>query len=347
VDAPGRGRRSNPLVHSDHGFHWGAGRPCGLPSEGWNTAAFWHRPEGVFVAWGARVGPGRSPKPVTLFDMAPTVAALLGIAADPGMRGGLLRSAFPGVPPPARQDVFSRAAVRRVAAQPVTEAEAAEYARKLMALGYISGAETRAVAATGEDRPGRTEGAWNNLGIYLRETRRDFARAAEAFRKALEVRPDYPTAMFNLAILDRLRGDHAAAEQWLLRALESGFPDPEGTLLGWAVEDLGKGRVAASEKLLSWGVARYPASEKLAQQLAFVRFQRKDCRGAREALAVFENRSREPDTLNSLALYESCLGDRQKAIRLLERSLAAHPDQPGVIDSLGRLRADPGSSKQE
>ena len=40
------------LVHSDHGFKWGADRPCGFGSASWATAAFWHRPEGVIAIWG-------------------------------------------------------------------------------------------------------------------------------------------------------------------------------------------------------------------------------------------------------------------------------------------------------
>ncbi len=45
------------VVHSDHGFKWGADRPCERSSQNWNTAAYWHRLDGVFAAWGARVSP--------------------------------------------------------------------------------------------------------------------------------------------------------------------------------------------------------------------------------------------------------------------------------------------------
>ena len=52
----------------------------------------------------------------------------------------------------------------------VTAEQASEYAKKLKALGYLTGGESRPVAPAAGDRPGMTEGAWNNLGVYLRET---------------------------------------------------------------------------------------------------------------------------------------------------------------------------------
>ena len=54
------------------------------------------------------------------------------------------------------------------AATPASEAN--EYAKKLLALGYLSGSGIKPLAPPGGDRPGMTEGAWNNLGLYYRET---------------------------------------------------------------------------------------------------------------------------------------------------------------------------------
>ncbi len=74
------------LVHSDHGFRWGADRPCGLASGNWSTAAFWHRKEGVLAAWGKGVVRSKERAEASLFDVAPTVLALLGLPADAGCR---------------------------------------------------------------------------------------------------------------------------------------------------------------------------------------------------------------------------------------------------------------------
>src|SRR5262249_7657535 len=41
------------VVHSDHGFKWGADRVCGVASGKFPTAAFWHRVTGVVAAGGS------------------------------------------------------------------------------------------------------------------------------------------------------------------------------------------------------------------------------------------------------------------------------------------------------
>ncbi|HMF09585.1 MAG TPA: alkaline phosphatase family protein, partial [Thermoanaerobaculia bacterium] len=160
------------VVHSDHGFKWGADRLCGVASGNFATAAFWHRMTGVFAAWGSRVRLSSVRGKATLFDIAPTVLALLGLPADRRMPGRMLTAAFSDVPEPPRADLFRSVEVRRVAAEKMSAAQSGEYARKLLALGYLSPGETRALPPTGGDRPGMTEGAWNNLGVYERETRR-------------------------------------------------------------------------------------------------------------------------------------------------------------------------------
>ena len=52
----------------------------------------------------------------------------------------------------------------------MSAAEASEYAKKLLALGYLSASEASPLAAPGGDRPGMTECAWNNLGLYFRDS---------------------------------------------------------------------------------------------------------------------------------------------------------------------------------
>ena len=145
------------LVHSDHGFRWGADRPCGLASGNWSTAAFWHRKEGVLAAWGEGVVHSKERGEASLFDVAPTVLALLGLPADSRMPGFPLKTAFSALPALAKTDALSNIAVRRVAAAPLTAAEESEYVKKLLALGYLSPGEA---APTGADRgrPARNDG---------------------------------------------------------------------------------------------------------------------------------------------------------------------------------------------
>jgi len=327
------------LVQSDHGFKWGEDRPCQRSSLNWSTAAYWHRLDGVFAAWGARVQPGRgNGRKPTMFDPAPTVLALLGLPADRRMTGRPITSAFPDLKAKAKTDLFAQASVRRVPAEEMSSAERSEYTKKLLALGYLSGSEARPLAPTGGDRPGMTEGAWNNLGLYERETIGDLKAAREAFEKSLALRPDYHSPMFNLAILYRQQKEFAKARDWLFKSFAAGHADPEGTLLGWINWYEEHGSAAEVVPLLERAVAESPQNEVFARTLAIHRFRRKDCPGALEAVAPFELKTSDPNTLNTLALVQTCLGRRQDAILLLEKSLSIKPDQPGAIQSLNILK---------
>ncbi len=222
------------VVQSDHGFKWGEDRSCERSSLNWSTAAYWHRLDGVFAAWGARVRPGKeSGSRPTMFDAAPTVLSLLGLPADRQMTGRPIAAAFRDLPSLAKKDLSAGITVRRVPAEQMSDAEKSEYTKKLLALGYLSGSEARPLAPTGGERPGMTEGAWNNLGLYERETLGDLRSAREAFEKALALRPGYHSPMFNLAILYRTQKDNARARDWLFRSFAAGHADPEGTVLGW------------------------------------------------------------------------------------------------------------------
>jgi hypothetical protein len=44
--------------------------------------------------------------------------------------------------------------------------------------------------------------------------------------------------------------------------------------------------------------------------------------------------TKDPKTLNDLALFETCLVHREAVIRLLERSLSLDPNQPEVARTL-------------
>jgi predicted AlkP superfamily phosphohydrolase/phosphomutase/Tfp pilus assembly protein PilF len=333
--------RATLLVHSDHGFKWGSDRPCERPSWNWNTAAFWHRLDGVFVAWGGAAKVQESRGRSSVFDVAPTVLALLNLPADRRMSGHPMEAFFRGLPSPARRDLMGIVAVRRVASEPLSGKEASEYAKKLKALGYLSGSETEPLAPTGGDRPGMTEGAWNNLGLYYRETAHAPRLAREAFLQALKLRPSYHSPMFNLAVLDRSRGETASALDWLFRSLAAGHPDPQGTILQWAAEYDRTGKPEAARAVLDRAAAAYPDNEVVSRELGLLRFRSHDCEGALHAVSKFEAATSDPVTLSTLGLFETCLGRREAAIRYFEKSLAVKPGQPNVVEALRLVREAP------
>nr|MDQ2970403.1 alkaline phosphatase family protein [Acidobacteriota bacterium] len=329
------------IVHSDHGFKWGDDRPCGLAPGSWTTAAFWHRLQGVFGVWGARVRRAEARGDAGLFDVAPTVLALLGLPPDRRMPGRAARFAFSDLPPVSdtAKNTPGAIEVRRVSAQPMSPAEANEYAKKLLALGYLSGGETRPLAPTGGDRPGMTEGAWNNLGLYLRDTAKKPAEAKAAFLQSLALRPDYYSPMYNLAVLARSEGRRKEAEDWLLRSLAALKTDPATALAAWARDYDKEGKTSAALSLLERAARSYPESEGVARELARAKYRSRDCTGAAAALSRFDAATTDPRTLNDLALFATCRADREAVMRFLERSLALDPNQPEVARTLSKVRS--------
>ncbi|HEY6065363.1 MAG TPA: hypothetical protein VIY96_04355, partial [Thermoanaerobaculia bacterium] len=327
------------VVNSDHGFKWGEDRTCERSSVNWATAAYWHRLNGVFAAWGARVRPSSTRAKLSVFDVAPTILALMDLPVDRRMSGRAATVAFDGVAAPARKDLFASVAVRRVSGAPVSGAEASEYAKKLRALGYLTGGETQPIAPAGGDRPGMTEGAYNNLGVYLRETVHDLPAAEAALQKALELKPGYHSPIFNLAVLYRMKGEDAKAIEWLFRSLDAGHAEPERTLANWVGEYEQKQKIGPAIVLLERASVKYPDNEPFARELGLLRFrERHDCPGAFRALSGFEAKTTDVDTLNALGLFQTCLGHRPEAVALFQRSLAMKPDQPAVVQSLNLVR---------
>ncbi|HKD18860.1 MAG TPA: alkaline phosphatase family protein [Thermoanaerobaculia bacterium] len=336
------------IVNSDHGFKWGADRSCLRDSLNPSTAGFWHRLDGVFAAWGKRVKRSSVRGNASVFDVAPTVSALLSLPVERRASGKVVKAAFSDLAPPPRRDL-SAIPVRRLSIEPLSEKEASEYMQKLRALGYLSGSEPGKLAPSGGDRPGMTEGAWNNLGLYfsVNEGHNDFPAAEAAYKKALELRPDYHSPQFNLAMLYRRLGKDGPAIDWLFRSLETGHADPTGTVLEWSGHYASEGKTGPEREVLERAVRKYPQEEALARPLAIRLFQEKDCAGAEAAVAPFAAATRDPDTLNVLGLLNTCLGRPNEAIGFFQRSLAVKPDQPGAIRSLDLLQKGlPSGQKQ-
>jgi hypothetical protein len=74
------------LLISDHGFFTGAARPSSDPSDFAQGAPQWHRVTGVIAAGGPGVPKGTIGR-ATIFDVAPTVLALLGLPVPEDMEG--------------------------------------------------------------------------------------------------------------------------------------------------------------------------------------------------------------------------------------------------------------------
>jgi Flp pilus assembly protein TadD len=184
--------------------------------------------------------------------------------------------------------------------------------------------------------PGRTEGAWNNLGLIQREAGR-FDEAERSFREAMKLKPDYGSPMFNLAVLDRMRGRWGEAVDWLFRSCAAGHAEPEQTLVQWSDLAVQAKQRKVAFQILTEGVARYPTSEPVALALARLRFEDKDCAGSAAALAPFATTAKK-ESLNMLGLSAMCLDQKERARGFFERSIAIDPGQEPIQRALRLLQ---------
>jgi predicted AlkP superfamily phosphohydrolase/phosphomutase len=93
-----------------------------------------HRAEGIFIAAGDGVRPGRLARDISLVDLAPTILAAAGVPVPDDMDGRVLAEIF--LVPPAVTRVAAAAPVTTADAA-LSAAEEAEVVERLRSLGYM------------------------------------------------------------------------------------------------------------------------------------------------------------------------------------------------------------------
>jgi Flp pilus assembly protein TadD len=336
--------RADVLVLSDHGFKWAEERPSPSThaSTDFRTASFWHRLDGILLAWGPGVAVDPSRKTASVFDVAPTLCALLRLPPDPRMEGRVLEDLFrPGVlQPQAAEDWRRIAQVRRASVLPVSAAEADRSVQKLLALGYIS--PSQAAPAVREARPAegvRTSGAWNNLGLFWKEQGRP-GKAREAFLRARSMAPSEYGPAVNLSEVDRAAGREEESTKMLIEAGRLGYPDFAGLVLVRVREDVSSGRAARARALLERTTRALPGETRLLPVLGRLQLESRACAVAEATFERYLDQHPDDfDTWNAAASAALCRGDRRSAITRFRKSLAVRPDQPRVEEELRRLSA--------
>jgi protein O-GlcNAc transferase len=179
--------------------------------------------------------------------------------------------------------------------------------------------------------------AHNNLALALKAAG-DLAGAEAAFTAALEARPDYAEAAYNLALLHEAAGANARAEQAYRQALAHRADWVE--LLGNLGNLLRRmHRAAEAEPLLQRALALRPEDATALGNLALLRIEQGRFS---EALALAQAAiARAP----GVALWWEAAGsaarlaqDPDTAMPLLERSTALAPGEPGAWFELGLAR---------
>lgn len=321
------------LLVSDHGFKWGSRRICGGNPLERQSATFDHRPTGIAAAWGKGVRASATRGTATVFDVEPTIAALLDLPVDRKEPGKARVDWFSGVETPLKTDLWAHAPRAKFLPR-VLPSAGNEYARQLTSLGYLGGGSGSRAAPLRGTRPTPDEEGWLNLGVYQNSIQQPEA-AIGSFRKALDVFPAYPPALVNLVAAEIRRGKSSEAVRWAKESLRLSGPGA-----GWAIYEIADrldrgGLLSEEENLLVEARRKNPESEPIVVSLAGLRLGQKRCQESYETVSPFLSRSENAETYNVAGLASLCIGKKDEARRLLSRSLEIQPDQPQIRKMLG------------
>jgi tetratricopeptide (TPR) repeat protein len=351
------------MLVSDHGFKWDRERPRGLSGTAGPTAPLWHADDAVFVIAGAGVKRrGRVQEKPSVYDVAPTLAALLGVPADPVWP----TEVFPGAPPAdaapvewaalVPPDAYSQSGGGAAPADP-------EFIAKLKALGYIgedgtSAGETGSSApeASSETTPKAslpaaptpqpataTRGQINNLAV-IKINEKKFDEAERLLRQAIAMSPEYASPHYNLRrmYMETQQWEKADVQLWI--AIDKGLRDPERTIDRAAADYESLSLPERAEALLTRAIALYPEHEPYYVHLMVLRVRADRCAEALPVGAVAAEKFPGSGPVHAFyGLAAASVGDAELARRELEKSLEINPNQPKLREALQQIPPGGGS----
>lgn len=338
------------MIVSAHGMKWGKDRPK-MPPRG-RSALSDHRGTGVFIAFGQHVLPNRLRRPISIYDIAPTILSLIGLPKAAEMPGQPATWAFrdlqviSGVNIGSYHDLIVR--------KPLPTAAAVDprlYRSRLVAIGHVVDPNSVSMPLTEEDENGGPKAAplppekWgeyaflNNQAIQLKKEKK-YKEAVESLQAAIDRNPNRPTPYFNLAALLIERQQFSAAEDVFVKALSLGVPNPDRYLIDFAAYYRAHDMPTRAINLLLRGRQLFPQSYLVAANLGSALAASKRYTDAgpelERALAM------QPSStlvLNDLGMLSVKREDYGRALDYWNRSLAIDPRQPQIREAVNAVRS--------
>ncbi|MBK5260059.1 MAG: alkaline phosphatase family protein [Thermoanaerobaculia bacterium] len=329
------------MIVSAHGFRWGKPRPRVQPVG--RAALSDHRNPGVFIAYGNHVAPNRGSHTISIYDLTPTILAILGLPASGDMQGTVARWAFKDIAPVESVGVVSYSEVLSDRPLAVTQRVNAQiYQRNLQAIGHmldlaqsalpqLDEQENPAVAA--QPLPPDQWGLYafrNNQGIELRKQGKT-REAVEAFQKAIDINPTRPTPYLNMAMTLFDRQQYAAADDVFMQAVTKGLPNADRWFVDFASLYRSRDMTARAISLLFKGKEIFPQSFIIAANLGSALSQAdRYAEGLGELERALSLQPSSTTALNNLATVYAKKNEYARALDFWNRSLAINPRQPEI-----------------
>jgi predicted AlkP superfamily phosphohydrolase/phosphomutase/Tfp pilus assembly protein PilF len=329
------------IIVSAYGFRWDKTRPRTQPIG--RSALADHRNPGVFIAYGNHVAPGGGYHTLTLYDVAPTVLAILGLPKSVEMPGNLAQWVFRDISPVTTVRVVSYNEF--FAGRPVGAAsvDPKRYTQQLQAVGHLFDPSHMQPVFDDEDvitqpRAAKAQtpaqfGAYayyNNLGIDLRKQGK-FKESIEAFQKAIELNPARFTPYLNLAMVLFDRQQYTAADDVFIMAVARGLPNADHWFTDFAALYRSQNMTSRAINLLYKGRQIFPQSYLIAANLGSALAQAsRYSEGIPELERALGLQPSSTLALNNLGIYYAKKKDYGRALDFWNRSLTIDPRQPGI-----------------
>ena len=206
-------------VVSDHGFYTIGARPSALPDDFGGGASQWHRMTGVWIVKGEGIKSGQFFNS-DIYDVMPTLLAILGIPVSKEMKGNVKKEIF--LSEPEVNFIDSYDFIPKSWKEEKISVQDRERIKELQALGYISPKPKK------EEKKDFT--SFYNLGTTHFENG-EYEKAEEAYKKALELYPEFSLALSGLANVYEKKGNFKDAYLYSKKAYPFIKELPEGFLI--------------------------------------------------------------------------------------------------------------------
>jgi len=333
------------ILVSAHGFRWDKSRPRTTPVG--RSALSDHRNPGVFIAYGNHVAPGAF-RTLTLYDIVPTVLAILGLPKSVEMPGNIVQGAFRDIEPVTSVRVVSYNEFfgGRPLGAPTLDPK--QYTEKLQAIGHLMD-PSRMQPVLDEDEMPQTAATqtpaqfgayayYNNLGIQLRKEGKH-REAGEAFQQAIDLNPARFTPYLNLAMVLFDRQQYSAADELFIQAVARGLPNADRWFADFAALYRSRNMTSRAVTLLYKGKQIFPQSYVIAANLGSALAQaNRYSEGVPELERALGLQPSSTLALNNLGIYYAIRKDYGRALDFWNRSLNIDPRQPEIRKAADAVR---------
>ena len=329
------------MIVSAHGFHWDRSRPR-MPSIG-RTALTDHRNPGIFIAYGNHVAVSGGYHSLSLYDVAPTVLALLGLPKSVEMPGNYAGWVFRDITPVTSVRVVSYSEFFGL--RPVPSGvgiDPRRYKQQLQVVGHLAAQAPAQLALQSEETNGQTPPAqlppaqygtyahFNNLGIQLHKQGKH-REAIEAFQQAISLNPSHYTPYLNLSMALFDRKDYQSADNVFLMAVARGLPNPDRWFCDFAALYRSQNMTTRAINILYRGKQLFPQSYAIAVNLGSALAQAsRYTEGIPELERALGMQPSSTVVLNDLGIYYAKKLDYGRALDFWNRSLTIDPRQPQI-----------------